>query len=173
MGLGYRLRQFWRLVQDEPFPQEQWPLVEAILTPAEAALFKQQAAADQVHGLRVLQTLRQAGETDACLLAAALLHDVGKCRLRPTLWDRVSGAILEKLFPARAARWGAAELTWWRRPLIIRRQHAAWGADMAREAGSAPLTVQLIGHHQDSLDGLSDDEQRRLLARLQWADDQN
>lgn len=173
MGLAYRLRQFWRLVQDEPFPAEDWPTVQEILSPAELALFRRQTTADQVHALRVLHTLKDAGAAEPHLLAAALLHDVGKCRVSITLWDRVVGAIVENLFPRLAERWGKGEPTFWKRPYVIRRQHAAWGAQMARAAGSEPLTVRLIDHHQHPLDSVTDDNERRLLQQLQWADDQN
>src|SRR5690606_10928256 len=97
MGLTYRLQQFWRLIRVQPFPQEAWTEVQAVLSPQEIALFRQQVTADQTHGLRVSRTLREAGESEPHLLAAALLHDVGKCRVRPTLWDRVVGALVEKV----------------------------------------------------------------------------
>lgn len=173
MGLSYRLQQFWRLLKAEPFPEEEWPRIQAVLTAQELALFRRQAAVDQAHGLRVLQTLQQAEETDAHLLTAALLHDVGKARLAPNLWDRVVGAVGEKLLPARAEAWGQGRPTLLRRPFVIRCQHAAWGAEMAQQVGSAPLAVWLIAHHQDAVDSVADECRRRLLQRLKWADDQN
>ena len=173
MGIVYRVYQFWRLLKAEPFPQEALPVVAAVLSPAELALFRQQVATDQTHGLRVLQTLQAAGETDPDLLAAALLHDVGKCRLSPTIWDRVAGAFGEKFFPQRAALWAKGKPNLFRRPFTIRFQHAAWGAEMAQRAGSRPRTVRLIRYHQDDADNLHGAEERRLLARLKWADNQN
>ena len=173
MGLPYRLWQFWRLVRVQPFPASGWPTVKAVLSPAELELFRRQTPADRTHSLRVLLTLQEAGETNPYLLTAALLHDVGKCRMTPNLWDRVVGAAGERLFPRRAATWGRAEASGWRRPFVIREQHAAWGAEMARLAGSHPTTIRLIGHHPDALEALQDREERQLLARLKWADNQN
>lgn len=173
MGIAYRIQQFWRLLKVEPFPQEALPVVAAVLSPAELALFRKQAATDQTHGLRVLQTLQAAGETDSALLAAALLHDVGKCRLAPTIWDRVVGAFGERFFPQRAASWGEGNPNLLRRPFVIRFQHAAWGAEMAQRAGSRPLTVRLIRYHQGDGEELQNPEEIQLLARLKWADNRN
>jgi len=66
----------------------------------------------------------------------------------------------------------------WRRPFVVKAQHAAWGAEMAANAGSDPLTVWLIEHHQDVLAPLKASEEvgteaERLLRQLQWADDHN
>lgn len=173
MGIVYRLRQFWRLLKVPPFPEEGLAAVSAVLTPAELDLFRRQATEDQTHALRVLKTLQEAGEMDPDLLTAALLHDAGKCRLSPTIWDRVMGAAGEKLFPKRAAKWGTGAPTLLRRPFVIRFQHAAWGAEIAQEAGSRPRAVRLIRHHQDDAAMLTDPGERRLLTRLKWADDQN
>lgn len=173
MSLAYRLRQFWRLIRAQPLPEKAWTTIETILSPAELALFRQQTVGDRAHGYRVLLTLQEEGEDDRCLLAAALLHDVGKCRMKTTILDRVMGTVGQRLFPRRAAAWGKTTGRGWRRPFVIRRQHALLGATMAEQAGSEATTVRLIRHHQDSPQVMKDAEERHLLERLQWADNQN
>jgi putative nucleotidyltransferase with HDIG domain len=173
MDIAYRIRQLWNLIRAKPLPESALVHVATILSPAELVLFHKQVASDRVHGYRVLRTLQQAGEQDARLLAAALLHDVGKSRTKMTVVDRVLGAVGERLFPEHTTNWGKNEQGRWRRPFVIRRQHAQWGATLAREAGSNPTTVRLIRHHQDPASVLDNLEDRQLLERLKWADNQN
>lgn len=171
MSIMYRLRQFWQLVTARPLPPTAWQEIESVLTPAEAALFRRYAPADQRHAYRVLRALRAAGRDHPSLLAAALLHDVGKTRCRPRAWERVLGTVAERLFPGRVERWGTGEPRGWRRPFVIRAQHAAWGAEMAAAAGSSPLTVALIRRHQDKEVTSASSETTALLRYLQAADD--
>jgi hypothetical protein len=62
---------------------------------------------------------------------------------------------------------------YWRRPFIIHAHHPAIGAAWAEEAGCDPLAVRLIVRHQEILTGQPADEEEKLLAALQWADDLN
>lgn len=173
MGIAYRIRQFWNLIRAKPLPESAKKNVAAILSPAELVLFEKQVASDRMHSYRVLRTLQGAGEDDRRLLAAALLHDVGKSQVKTTVVGRVIGAAGEKLFPWHAVRWGGSGQGRWRRPFVIRRQHAQWGAALAEEADSDPTTIRLIRYHQDRASVLDDPEERQLLERLQWADNQN
>lgn len=173
MSIAYRIRQFWRLLRARPLPENAWRDIKDVLSPAELALFRRQSAGDCAHGFRVMKTLKDAGETDRRLLAAALLHDLGKSLMDTTTLDRVVGALGEQLFPERATRWGMASGQDWRRPFVIRQQHARWGADLASNAGSQTMTVNLIRHHQDPPEKMNEEEARRLLAKLQWADNQH
>lgn len=172
MGLTYRLAQFWRLLRAPPLAEAAWGEIGAILKPGELALFRRFSHGDQQHGYQVLRTLRAAGDDHPALLTAALLHDIGKTRFHIHVWERVVGSLGDIFFPGTAARWGRGEPRGWRRPFAIRQQHAAWSAEMAAAAGSAPLAVALMRYHQDKeLDQL-DGELATLLRRLQWADDQ-
>lgn len=173
MGVIYRLRQFASVVATPRLPTDAWPIIKATLSLEELALFRRHAEVDRVHSFRVLRTLQEAGETEPHLLAAALLHDVGKSRVRPTLWDRVTGSLGERFFPKRVPAWATGGDEAWRRPFVIRQQHATWGAQMARDAGSHPTTVRLIRYHQSEPRSLHEQQERLLLQRLQWADDQN
>lgn len=144
-----------------------------VLTPAEQALFRCFAAADQWHSYRVFRTLREQGEADRPPLAAALLHDVGKTICHNSMWDRSLVVGVEKLWPSRVEVWGNGPPSGWRRPFAVRQQHAAWGAEMVRAAGGEPSVVALIANHQSPrLETLSAQE-RRWLEALRRADEQH
>jgi putative nucleotidyltransferase with HDIG domain len=167
MGLPYRLGQFARLLRPAELSPEQEADVAQVLSAAEVALFQRLVASDRWHSYEVYRLLLDAGETDANLLAAALLHDIGKTRARPGILGRVAVVLAEKWLPRRAAAWSEGEPSGWRRPFVIRARHPEWGAALAQAAGSPPETVALIRQHQDANAKRPD----RLLERLQWADD--
>ena len=171
MGLRYRLRQLKNNLTAGPLSEAAQRQVAAALSPAEQALFGRLSYADQWHSVRVLGDLCAAGYNDRDLLAAALLHDVGKTRQPLTAWDRTVIVVGAALWPERAARWGAGPVDSWRRPFVVRAQHPDWGADMAAASGSSAAVVDLIRRHADrpAGDGAAD----VALRALQWADDQN
>ncbi|MFQ5401462.1 MAG: HD domain-containing protein [Anaerolineae bacterium] len=169
----YRLQQFWRIVTADPLSASAQQEVSTVLSRAEEALFYRLTLSDQWHSIRVLRALRADGHTETALLAAALLHDVGKTRFPLSLWDRTLIVLAQALLPGKIAAWGAADPVGWRRPFVIKMQHPEWGAEMAREAGCAPPVVWLIRHHQDKLKADGGSEWAALLRPLQWADDRN
>jgi putative nucleotidyltransferase with HDIG domain len=173
MDPGYRIRQFWQLLTAAPLPPQAWRDINAILTQPEVTLFRQFSAADRQHSYRVMHSLREAGCEEPELLAAALLHDVGKTRYRPHLWERIVGAVVETLCPKCVWRWGQGPARGWKRPFVIRCQHATWGAELAQTAGSSPRTVALIRHHQDKQPHALDKQMQQQLRQLQWADNQH
>lgn len=173
-GVSYRLGQFWRIVTARPLPTAARTEMAAALTPPEVALFECLSTSDQWHSWRVMQTLRAAGHDQPDLLAAALLHDVGKTRWPLTVWDRTLIVLAQAIWPKRAATWGQRrEARGWRRPFVVKTQHPIWGAEMAAAAGCRPLTIALIRRHQDPLPDEAYSEEERLLGYLQWADDKN
>lgn len=169
VGLAYRLRQLWANVTAGPLDERARRVVAETLNADEAGLFYRLIPADQWHSYRVLCELRQAGHSDPALLAAALLHDVGKTRCPLSPWDRTMIVAGSALFPRRVAGWGNGSLERWQRPFVVRARHAEWGADMAGSAGSSPATIDLIRRHQDKTLRADDD----ALRALQWADDRN
>lgn len=173
MSVKYRVQQFWQLVRADPLPDLAWDEIEQILTAGELALFRRYAIGDRQHAYRVLCTLREAGYEHPALHAAALLHDVGKTRCRLHLWERIAGALADICCPGHVKLWGQGEATGWRRPFVIRRQHPAWGAEMAMAAGSSSLVATLIRNHQEKQEVLPGQEVNELLRQLQWADDRN
>lgn len=171
MNLIYRLQQFWHLLRARPLEPQALQEVKDVLTPQELQLFRRHTVADQRHAYKVMRTLLASGEDDPDLLAAALLHDVGKTRYRLRLWERIVGALGEALCPRCVETWAHGRASGWRRPFVIRSQHGAWGAEMAQAAGSRARTVRLIRHHQDKAPALPAQDENRLLRSLQQADD--
>jgi putative nucleotidyltransferase with HDIG domain len=119
----------------------------------------------------VCRALERAGHRDADLLAAALLHDVGKSRAHLRLWERIVVVLGSRYWPrlterlytrSAAAPDGARGLG---RGAVVQRHHAAWGSDMIRAAGSSARTADLVSRHHDGAGGDA------LLAALQAADE--
>ncbi|HML24932.1 MAG TPA: HD domain-containing protein [Aggregatilinea sp.] len=143
------------------------------LTPDQFALYRRMRRAERQHSLRVLDALLAGGHDDPDLLAAALLHDVGKIRTAFFLPEKVLVVLVKAFAPSRYWAWGSESAHGWRRPFAVSVQHPAWGAEMAAAAGSTPRTVELIRRHQDLLDGPPSTETDRLLRALQAVDDRS
>ncbi|HET90086.1 MAG TPA: hypothetical protein ENN99_05000 [Chloroflexi bacterium] len=185
-ALRYRIGQFLRAVTARTWETETG-LAARVLTPASLDLFRAMSVQDQRHGLDVYASLCRAGHTDPHLLAAALLHDVGKAAARLPAWQRALIVLLERFAPrllARLSRWEPSEYgpgsvadlapalpPGWRRPFIVHVCHPEIGARWAREAGCSPLTVALIRQHHDPAETGTDGEQ--FLVALQAADSTN
>jgi hypothetical protein len=130
------------------------------------AVFRALPASYQHHHLRVYRRLWQAGCRDRDVLAAALLHDMGKVdgRQRVCLWQRALVVLLGR-WPGLLAWLAAAPARGWRYGFYLHARHAALGAAQAAALGCTPRTVALIAAHQDG--GLDD----AGLAQLRSADD--
>jgi putative nucleotidyltransferase with HDIG domain len=169
--IRYRVGQFFQALTARVSDEEVRRATRA-LTPKAQALFCRQAAQDQRHALAVYHALRQAGYDDPHLLAAALLHDVGKAATRLSAVHRSIIVLLGRFSPALLARLSKGESARWNRPFVIHARHAEMGARWAEEAGCSPLTVALIRRHEEGpADGATEED--RLLAVLQAADDAN
>jgi hypothetical protein len=170
--LAYRSRQFWNAVFTPP-RQVPGELLAPHLTPALCELFWQMQPSEQAHALKVMQRLQAAGQTDPDLLAAALLHDVGKSLAPLSVWERVGIVLFKRFrfgFEKDGRRPGGRGL---RRALRVAAGHPAWGADLAAEAGAGERTVELIRRHQDSFTSRPGSPLDELLRALQSADDEN
>jgi hypothetical protein len=137
------------------------------------ALFLRLQPSEQAHSLRLFRQLLDRGETDVELLAAALLHDVGKSRYPLRVWERILIVLAKALFPHLVKHWGQAQPYGWRRLFVISEMHAAWGADMAAMAGAPAMTVSLIRRHQDILPTHPESIEERYLQILQSLDNEN
>ncbi len=173
MRFRYRAAQFWRAIYPQKLSDTEKLIIRRFLTNSEWDLFNRYSVNDQRHSYQVFRTLELQGCKDPGLLAAALLHDVGKTKIRLSVWDRSLAVICEAIIPELAAKWGIEDGKRWRRPFVIRAMHPQWGAQMAKSAGSKTMVVNLIRRHQDPLPKNPNCLEDEFLALLQWADDLN
>jgi len=170
--LAYRARQFRNALLD-PREHTDTPTIPPYLSPTQLVLFRRMQPSEQSHACCVLEQLRAAGQTDPRLLAAALLHDVGKILYPLSPFERVMIVVGKRFFPRAARRWGQGKPTGLRRAFVVAAHHAEWGADLAAQAGASTRTVELIRHHQDTPTADPERHTDLLLAALQAADDEN
>ena len=173
VSIAYRLRQFWWNITAEPLPESLRQEIDNSLSSTERELFYRFQENDQWHAYRVYDSLKEAGQSQPDLLTAALLHDVGKTKVNLSVWDRTFIVVTELLKPGKARSWGQGDLQSWKRPFVVRYNHAQWGAEMAQSAGSSDLSIDLIRRHQDPLPEILQSFADELLRILQWADDLN
>jgi len=171
LGLSYRFLQFQRALLARPTASE-LELAAELLTPEQYGLFLRLQPGEQAHSLKILHALRAEGQENPDLLAASLLHDVGKSRHPLKTWERVVIVLGKVFLPKQARDWGDAQPGGWRRPFVIARQHPDWGAEMTAQIGASNLLVELIRRHQDELPAQPVSESDRLLAILKKYDDQ-
>ncbi|HEY7092961.1 MAG TPA: HD domain-containing protein [Ktedonobacterales bacterium] len=145
----YRVYQFFRSLLPRPLDADDRRILEATLPSAGRALFATMSRNDQRHSLTVYRSLRASGCADADLLAAALLHDVGKGGGRVPLWTRPPVVLLRRFAPDTLDQLSESLDTWWRRPFYYARRHAEIGADLAAQVGLSARAVEMIRmHHQ-------------------------
>src|SRR5437667_3575696 len=88
-----------------PLAAQDYKEVAALLpTAAALSLFRTMSPADQQHSLRGCRKLRARGCKDKDMLAAALLHDVGKAEGRVPFWTRPAIVLGKKFAPQLLTR---------------------------------------------------------------------
>lgn len=170
--IAYRLSQFWRMLPGRSAHVDRQEVRRFLGAPL-TELFERMHPAEQAHSMRVYGALREQGETDPDLLAAALLHDAGKSRRPLRLFERVLIVLMRAAAPGFVRRWGGGSQPagGLRGAFQTAEQHPAWGAEMAAGAGASPQTCELIRRHQEksaAAPGLHGDG---LLIKLQAVDD--
>jgi hypothetical protein len=139
-----------------PLTSEEQAEVARWLPPSALPLFRTMSDADQQHSLRVCQRLQERGCTEKDLLAAALLHDVGKAQGRVPFWTRPVIVLGKRLAPSWLKRMAQPPASYegrkvprWRRSLSYAWWHAEVGAELAAAAGLSERAVLYIRtHHQ-------------------------
>jgi hypothetical protein len=169
VGAQYRVRQFWSALRAQVTPEER-QLVGRYLSPPLQSLFDRLSVADQRHSLDVFYALRAQGYNDRDLLAAALLHDVGKAGTNIHLWQRVAIVLLQATWPALLDELAWGDPANWRYAFYLQREHPEISARLAQEAGASPLTVELIRRHQVPLRQPGRSLEDKFLRVLQEAD---
>lgn len=175
----YRVEQFLRaLTAEHTISKRRAKRAAETLPPEARALFFRQAPHDQRHALAVYDTLLEQGHTNEDLLAAALLHDVGKVAAQASPWQRSIFVLAERFAPWALPHplppdlEGGCEPEGRRHPLATYANHAEIGARWTSEAGCSALTVDLIRHHERPVEECRT-KRDRLLAALRAADDVN
>lgn len=155
----YRLEQVrQQLGFAAPLSSEQQAEVARRLSASAVSLFRTMSNADRQHALRVCRGLQAEGCTEEDMLAAALLHDVGKAQGRVPFWTRPVIVISKKLAPSLLARFtvypkkdkGWQRMPHWQRSLSYAWYHAEVGAEMAAQVGLSERVVLYIRTHHQS-----------------------
>lgn len=134
------------LVGGAPAPDDEaW--AERQLLEGEVVLWRRLSRADRRHAVGVARRVEAVLErTDRPVLAAALLHDVGKVTSGLGTWARVGATLVGAVTPTdRHRRWAAGTGVRGRLGRYLR--HPDEGATLLTAAGSDPLTVAWARQH--------------------------
>lgn len=167
----YRTWQVWKNLTGRLSSQD-WKEVESVLSPEQARLFRRMSEAEQAHSVRVYRALKGKGFQDPDLLAAALLHDVGKTHIPLKLWERVWIVLAPSLTP-RHSGLSKGTSNSFQRALWVSEKHPEWGADMALSAGVSSTTAWLIRNHERESMEEDSSTRFRLLKALIEADNES
>jgi putative nucleotidyltransferase with HDIG domain len=141
----HRVRQLLR-ASVEPCAGD-FELARSRLAPALVRLFEAQHPRDIVHAADTARWLLHRGHDDADLIAAALLHDVGKGEQRRG--DRAAFVLADWAGVSRLAADGRSRFEL-RRALRRTLDHSRTGAAMLEAAGASLRTVDLTRRHHQS-----------------------
>lgn len=132
---GHLVRRFWWAITARPLGPAAQSMALSHLSPAEQRLFLAMDISDQRHHVQVARRfVNQVGQdAPRAWVAAALLHDVGKC----VCGLGTVGRVLATLWPLSRRGDG---------PVGRYHRHEPIGASMLVAAGSDPDTVALVGH---------------------------
>ena len=119
------------------------------LGPGERDLWRRMSRADRKHSVGVARLVaEQVGEAARPVLAAALLHDVGKVEAGLGTFGRVAATLVGR---GRGTRWRDADGVKGRVGRYL--HHDAVGATLLEQAGADPLTVAWArDHHRPERD---------------------
>lgn len=138
-GPIHLVRRFLGSLSPVPLRAEDDAWAMAQLRPGERQLWQRMSRADQKHAVGVA---RRVGADDRAVVAAALLHDVGKVDADLGTFARAAATLVGR---RRGSRWRDASGI---RGRIGRHlHHDAIGAGLLQDAGADPLTVAWAREH--------------------------
>lgn len=132
--------RFFGSLSPRPLDRRDAAWVEEILGPGELALWERMSKPDRKHAAGVARAVdRMLGGADRPVLAAALLHDVGKIASGFGTFRRVCATIFAAVVGRERATRGERTGAYLR--------HDEIGAVLLEEAGSDPLTIAWAREH--------------------------
>jgi hypothetical protein len=87
--------------------------------------------------------------------------------------------LAKTIVPGKVKRWGSElpggweSLPSWRKVFVLSEQHAAWGAELAHDAGVSPLTEDLIRQHHLPRGSENNENEDNLLHKLWLVDNES
>lgn len=145
MSVGHLVRRFVGSLAPRRLSVDEAAWVASHLEPSEAELWDRMTRADRRHAVAVARRAEATLGDDATrpVMAAALLHDVGKVEAGLGTYGRVMATLSAKVAGRDMAEaWSQTRGMTRRIGLYLR--HEELGADLLRLAGSDPRTVALV-----------------------------
>lgn len=145
-GVGHLVKRFFGSLSPRPVSAEDLDWVAEHLLPGEAELWDRMGRADRRHSVAVARRAVTALEPEQAtrpVVAAALLHDVGKVESGLGTYGRVMATLSAKVAGRDMAEaWSQTRGMTRRIGLYLR--HEELGADLLALADSDPRTVALV-----------------------------
>lgn len=170
MSAGHLVRRFVGSLSPRAPTAAEMAWAESHLLVEEAELWRRLGRADRRHVVGVARRVEAALGTDATrpVLAAALLHDIGKLESHLSTYGRVVATLSIKVAgPELAEAW--AQTRGFTRRVGLYAQHEVLGAEMLELAGSDPVTVALVRDQSTAAEESS--ASAHLLDAVRAADD--
>lgn len=149
MSAMHLIKRFFGSVSASALSADETVWVNSRLLPGEQLLWDRMSTPDQRHaygvGQRVVELLRT--EATRPVIAAALLHDIGKVDASLGTFTRSLATLAgQQATPAQIESWGREKGWLGRAGRYLR--HNEIGAEMLRAAGSDPLTITWAREHE-------------------------
>jgi len=147
-GAGHLAKRFFGSLVPLGESKEDRAWVNEALLPGELEIWQRMSRQDRRHAAGVARRVERAlgHEATRPIIAAALLHDCGKCVSHLGTTGRVIATVSAKVAGHdMAAAW--SETTGFTRRVGLYLEHPRLGADLLGMAGSAPLTVAWAAEH--------------------------
>lgn len=170
MKVGHLVRRFLGSLSPRSLPAADAAWAESQLTPGELELWARTGRADRRHVVGVARRVEATLGDDATrpILAAALLHDIGKLASGLGTYGRVI-ATLSIGVAGRDIAVAWTETSGFTRKVGLYARHEELGADMLAVTDSDPLTVALVREQSVPVDERTVPD--RLVEALTAADD--